>query len=343
MGKDKSGYNIGISILKSLMCFEVVMCHCFELPDNAPGFIRFVTSFRSIAVPTFMFLSFFFFYKTLANKNDFSIRKRIIRLYIPLAGWAVIYFAFAWVYRLFVDTEELKFSSLIWQLITGHSSQLNPSMWFQSVLIVLTVLFFLCTKYCKKYSTYIFIFLLLFSLVWQYSNIYSCVNELQYELKYPIGRFFEMIPCALAGYYVASVNLLDRLKEKWKETLVFFIPAIFLNWRFVFFAPAGGYGYEGIRGTIVAFMLVAVFYVIPFEKVSEKTYKCVMKITRYTLGIYCMHRLVFLYLNIAFIHWNIGVAITSLWLSAMVYIICWLVSHVCTCFFKNNVIRDMFE
>ncbi len=120
-------------------------------------------------------------------------------------------------------------------------------------------------------------------------------------------------------------------------------PCDFSELSFCFFAPAGGYGYEGIKGTVVSFMLVAVFYVIPFEKVSDKTCKAITQITRYTLGIYCMHRLVFLYLDTAFTHWNVGVEMTSLWLSVMVYIICWIVSCVSVRVFRNCVVRNFLS
>ena len=74
-----------------------------------------------------------------------ELTKRIKTLVIPLVGWSVIY---ATLYT-FVLNRSISFKDFFWQSTTGHSEVLNPTMWFQSNLIVLTLLFVALKKWYK--------------------------------------------------------------------------------------------------------------------------------------------------------------------------------------------------
>ena len=51
-------YNQGIALLRMLMCFEVILCHCWYLQDTSVLFTPLVV-LMNYAVPVFMFVSFF--------------------------------------------------------------------------------------------------------------------------------------------------------------------------------------------------------------------------------------------------------------------------------------------
>ena len=123
-----------------LMCFEVVCCHYWICEkDNVPTFLIPIYTLKDCAVPIFMTLSFYYFYKYL-DKMDWSIlHARIKRLYFPQVAWAVIYWVVFMLMEVLFKLDRLHgIKPLLWQMITGHSKELNPSMWYQFVLIVLT-------------------------------------------------------------------------------------------------------------------------------------------------------------------------------------------------------------
>lgn len=54
----KREFNYGIALLRTLMCFEVVLCHFWT--TDVPKVLMPFSVLRGLAVPVFMFLSFFF-------------------------------------------------------------------------------------------------------------------------------------------------------------------------------------------------------------------------------------------------------------------------------------------
>lgn len=73
-------YNTGISILKLALSFGVVLCH-FYYAEGILGFLMI------IAVPSFMFISFYLTYQLLGQKDSRKFLKRVERLLIPHLFW----------------------------------------------------------------------------------------------------------------------------------------------------------------------------------------------------------------------------------------------------------------
>ena len=82
--------NLGLEILRAILCFWVVYDHCSKSSHNFLLKILFKKRFH---VPSFMIMSFYFMQKTLILLNFKLLCHRIIRLMIPYLGWPIIIFA----------------------------------------------------------------------------------------------------------------------------------------------------------------------------------------------------------------------------------------------------------
>lgn len=71
-------FNYGIALLKSLMCFEVVLSHCWA-NDNPSLFLLPFLRLKRLAVPVFMFLSFYLNQNKLSKNESEEIKKKIFK------------------------------------------------------------------------------------------------------------------------------------------------------------------------------------------------------------------------------------------------------------------------
>ena len=319
----KKEYNAGLALLRAAMCFGVIALHALSEKEHTPAVEAFLYAGK-FAVPVFMITSFMFARSLIIGLDKKKIMSRFERLIIPLVGWAVIYYA---VYKLCAVKPEIGITDLIWQILTGHSSVLNPSMWFQFDLILLTALFLAVSAIFKKHRDAALWFLFFAALIFQYSGANSFFDGLRFELKYPLGRFFEMIPYAVLGYECADENVLLKLKENRLSTIIVSLGTIVAEIIGEVFCRYDGYGYGGVKYLAFGAALVALFYALPLEKLPEKAIGAVKLVTGYTLGIYCMHRLAMATLN------KIAPSLSAVMLRdhqmiycVIIYIICYAVS-----------------
>ncbi len=344
-------FNYGVALLKMFMCFEVILVHFWQgtvslclIPFDA---------LKGFSVPVFMFVSFYFTEKTL-NGGGLCLRKvnakislisgrvkgRILRIIYPQLGWAIIY----WIVYIVLQFKlgmNIGFDDLLWQIFTGH--RLNPPMWFLTVLIALTLVFFIAFSFIDGRKRLIFVFAVsLFSFWVQYSG-YNVIwfGNLRFELKYPLGRFFEMIPYASLGYIVAYFDIFNSLKKKRVVFVCLFgiLSLILLKYKNLI-PPAPGFSYSNNIYLIRVFFLVGFAYLLPFEGISEKSKQIVRHIVKFTLGVYCMHWLVGLMLNVLFA--GIGMKIDSFILCVLIYICSYSISFI-MCMFSSKYFKLLVE
>ena len=202
--------NLGLCILRMLMCFEVVLCHFWHSTSVPPLLIPFYI-LRNYAVPVFMLMSFFLTQNCILSKKSQIYKKRLSRLILPQIGWTIIYWLIYQLISILFHTNLTNGpSDIFWQLLTGHCPRINPAMWYQIVLITLSIIFILLFNILPEnialISTYVFMIAALFL---QYSGINSSMfSQLRYELKYPLGRFFEMLPYATIGFSLSYYKIL---------------------------------------------------------------------------------------------------------------------------------------
>ena len=184
----KNNYNYGLSILKMFMCFEVVLCHFWQYDNSL--ILKLFALMRNVAVPVFIMISFFLMKNFFLSLNHQKLQKRLVKLFKPQLYWAIIYFIIYKICIIIIPNISLKLSlnDLLWQIILGHSPNLNPSMWFQFDLIILTIIFSIICHHFNSKKVICLISLLLGALILQYSGLnYATFNSMIYELKYPLG------------------------------------------------------------------------------------------------------------------------------------------------------------
>lgn len=294
--KDSRKYNYGICLLKIFMCFEVVCCH-FWNSNSIPAYLKPFSIFRTSAVPVFVCITFVFSYKIIEKSNADLLTKRLKRLYVPHVIWAIIYWLIYSMLAVWRNLGDISFSELVWQIGTGHSEKLNPSMWYQiDIIIILLLLYISHKKLSEKMYKRLLYGCLLGSYFFQYSMInYELFEDLRYELMYPLGRILEILPVAIVGLLLVKEDVLTKFKKKWKYSLPITLIALMLSyciWKVDRVICRQGFGYTGFGFLGIAVSLVVFSYALPFENLPEIIKNIIVICSRYTFGIYCMHRLV---------------------------------------------------
>ena len=81
--------NLGLQLLRMILSFWIVIIHSYFFKGKA----RLKKHFdeKMFHVPTFMLISFYFFYNYLQKRDNFKISQRFKRLLIPYIIWPFIY------------------------------------------------------------------------------------------------------------------------------------------------------------------------------------------------------------------------------------------------------------
>lgn len=295
----ENNYNYGMALLRALMCFEVVLCHCWTTEVEVPLYLQPFSLLRGYAVPVFMCMSFFLTQKSFMKKDAGYAFNRIWKLVLPHVAWSLVYFVIYWSVGVIMNHRLVNgISDLIWQLFTGHCSQLNPTMWFQVDLIIISVLFFIIFFFFdEKIGMAIVCMGGIACLVLQYTGLnYLLFGSMRYEL--PLGRLFETLPMAAAGFFAARYSVLKPFKDKCYENLIvsILIGALFLVFDKTVLAVSGTFGYAGIGKIGVGLSMIMFAYNLNFGCFNYKVQNGIKFVTQYTLGIYCGHRLISFFL-----------------------------------------------
>ena len=337
--------NIGLCILRMLMCFEVVLCH-FWYDDHYFKILIPFSMLRDYAVPVFMLMSFLLTQKIFVSNDNVRIKKRFWRIVWPQVGWGVLYGIVYMFVDVCFDVHIVRgISDMFWQIFTGHSPQLNATMWYQVVLIVISAIYFGVFYFCSRQKGMLIIFILMvFALLMQYSGLnYALFSGMRYELKYPLGRICEMIPYAFIGFSFAYYGIFDQLK---KHRIIIVASSILIGLLLAiipymsFFSSVHGFGYSGIQKICVAILLVVVAVLFPFDSMPVKVKNIILVISRYTLGIYCMHRMTGTFMRL-FLE-RLGIESGTFLLCVLNYIVCYFISAFIAAF-PGKLCRQLVE
>ena len=162
--------NYSIELLRLILSFWVVLHHSYSKINKIVNKGRF-------HVPTFMIMSFYFYYSASKTKNITKIKQRFQRILIPYIIWPILVFIFNIILvRIFNITEfqrKLKLKDLVYQLIVGFRFQVV--FYYQFNLIFMTIIFTIIAILFKKGFIIIFQMLLTF-IIFYSSNIVVGTN-----------------------------------------------------------------------------------------------------------------------------------------------------------------------
>lgn len=284
--KDNKCY--GFEIIRVLMCFGVVLCHFWRTPSRY-AIVNYLEVLKHVAVPVFMMISFYLVSRTFFDVRLDTVKKRMFRLIWPHVVWAVLY------WLIYYKFGRVSTSDLFWQIFTGHSPRVNATMWFQINMIILSALFFLLFHFLKTRKAMLAIgFLGVGAIIFLYSGLNNRLfGDMRYELSYSIGRLAEMMPYAVMGVCFAYFNV----KKYFLKHRIWSFGAAVALWVLVVWAEkrvplsVSGVGYANVYVLLKGLVIFVIGMLLPLHHLPSVVKKMLDVMTRYTLGIYCMHRL----------------------------------------------------
>ena len=166
-------YDIGLTILRPILAFLVIMTHCYDY-NGAIGKWREIfikTDNLLYHVQIFFIISFYFSHKTLISLNYKKIFERFQRLCIPYFLWPIIVFLLNKLLKVFsISNLVIKLSELKFQLLYGIGENGMGILWFQWNLIFITLLFIIIIFIFKKNYNFIFIIITITAFIFQYNG-----------------------------------------------------------------------------------------------------------------------------------------------------------------------------
>lgn len=267
--------NTGVSLQRLMLSFLVIATHFCSFGEN------FLFDYiRRLAVPCFMILSFYFCSQKIESVNMYAYWKRISRFLIPMIGWGGIYYIF---YK--IIGRDLSLEDLFWQCITGHSY--NETLWFLATSIIVTTIIYLLFIIKKPELRNIFLIMLFFvCFVLQYQGItVKWSNYLTPELETVVTRIPEMLPFAIIGLMIKKCQ--KYLPKKWVSyfsAIMFFAPFIIYTLPLV---DPPGFMYQGYSVFLGSLTISIAFIILPIKNIKFVDY-----LSKYTLGVYCIHKMV---------------------------------------------------
>ena len=137
---------------------------------------------------------------------------RFERLTIPYFSWCIIYWIFPNIYFYLLNKScSHSFIDFMHNLLNGHI--FNVALWFQNILILLTITFLIAIFLFKSCYIYILASLALLSYVLQYKklNFYFFIKNFPVDYFLTYGRFAEGLPNAITGFCIYSSGLMTIL------------------------------------------------------------------------------------------------------------------------------------
>lgn len=291
--------NVGLNMFRILLTFGVVLDHFWwtATPEQYTGVNKALWQLRTLAVPAFMTMTFFFTANRFRTGDVPWLKKRFVRLYEPFVFWAVVY----WLVRLAVSRFDcwyaVSFTDLLWQLALGSSEHLCMQFWFHGDLIILTALFFGAFRLISsaKANFYLAFGAIALGFTLQYTPLNDAMfGWMPFGARYPLGRLACMLPYAGAGFLLAAAKKgIDGISSGMKVAVALFglWLALFVTYCDVCPKPSSIPGYAGLSMNLIAWGLLFVFYFLPFGRLPEVFAKAVLGISKYCMGVYCIHLL----------------------------------------------------
>ena len=331
--------NLGIQILRSLLCFWILLNHCLN-KNNNKKLCTILFKYR-MHVPCFILIAFYFSNKIIISRNIINIKKRLERLLIPYFILPIIiliinnilynYTSFSLFGRI------LNIKDLFYQYLFGR--KLIPVFWFQFYIIWSTLLFIIISFLFGKKFSIIIIHIFFISYIIQYSNFnYKYFSNFSNQVKYSLGCFAEMLPISATGCILSSQNTFSLINNK-INAIYFSIICLFLIFFYDVFKFIKSISFSGISLNVGSILLFIIFYLVPLNYIKSITFKNIIStLTNCTQGIYSLHITTMHILSKKIIIFKYG----SLKSCIFLYIFCYLISYFGYKLTKNNKLIYLF-
>ncbi|MCR4960395.1 MAG: hypothetical protein K6A74_02995 [Lachnospiraceae bacterium] len=319
-------HNPGLSILMAIMSFEMVVGYLWEINVKTSGVYGWISFLSGMAIPVFMMAEFIISEKQLKSDKSNGIWETILKMIVPLVGWAVIYWGF---YKVLEEAlypgYELKIKDLVLQIATGNSPYLNQVMWYFVNRLAITLFFMLVILIASKFHNVIFIVIMAAALAMQYMGI-VIGSGFRAEIAGCVGELTEMFPLAAVGFLLAFYGAMEKTRKWWVVTMILSLAVIVLLRYYAVFTDITGLGFAGVKRIVLAAALILLFAAPPLEKLPDIVLKVIRVLTKHALGVFCMHRLISALLHYFISHrgWMTFIETYSFMDCVITYVICYL-------------------
>ena len=224
------------------------------------------------------------------------------------------------------------------QLLTGHC--FNGVFWFQWNLIFEIFFFIVIELVFHKYLIYIIINLGLLAYLFQYSQYnYNIFSKLNYEIKYPLGRFSEIIPYSISGFILSYFKLISYFQKNRIKTASICLFIFILIFKYKFLIDPKGFNYQGLKLNILSVCFFIIFSMISSNFIIKYLTKLIFLISKYTPGIYYLHIPIMQYLR-SFINVINNKEIYGV---ILIYGTCFIICIIGNFFFKKSIFVNLFQ
>ena len=272
--------NLGIEILRMILCFWVLSFHCLD-NTKINYFLYYITKRKMYHVPCFCFISFYFSYNVYFSGNNIKFKKRIERLLIPYIFWPFIFFVIDNAFGI----RRISLHDLKLQIIYGR--QISVSLWYIFTLLFITIIFFIISKLFQHYFLFIIEIISIIIYIMQYSNYYYIFDGYKINAKLTVISTLNLFPLSSIGLIFSTFNLIKYLKTYRKHTLFFSYLILYFLLRYNIFVDLGGF--KGILFLFSSSCLFVCFFLLPLDNTNQFYQRIIKRITSYTNGIYCLH------------------------------------------------------
>lgn len=267
--------NIGIDAVKIAACYAVCSLHF-----GSTGFAR------RLAVPAFMFLSFYLSRKLFDFPDCASLLRRIKRLSVPYLFWGIAGIAFAAVGGVNVCARNIFTQLFLGEPYAGH-------MWYVASLMIVTFFVFAVERYAP-YKVWIYAVAVLLCFVFQYAGWnHALFGKIAGMERFTLGRTAEMLPLAVAGLTFSRIeNIFAR--RTGLAVLAFVAVAASSAIAMLFTTLPPGFGYQGLFPALMCMSLCASM-IIAGKIIGcrfESRFRTVELVAEQTPGIYFSHVLI---------------------------------------------------
>lgn len=336
INKTKRNINLGIEFLRFLLCLWVVIIHCSTISRNHKKYL-----FRQFHVPTFILMSFYFYYGILINRIKAKIILRFQRLFIPYISWAIIIFIFNnFLFNVFsqgIYDRLLTIKDLYIQFLVGAG--FHTILWFQFNLIILSLFFTILSFLYKKDLLEKIILSGVASLYLHISGLNNIFfNGYRFNFVKNIATIFELMPLAAIGILLGSLGFLNFLlttKNYSISSHFSMILLVYILFKYDIFIDSKGFRYSNILLNMFAStILFACLGSFRFDNCN--ILKLILwNITKFTGGIYYIH-------NIIRRIFNKFSEKKDYFRAFNIYIICYIICLIGNKIFKNSKLKYLF-
>ena len=245
--------NIGLEILRVLLCFWVLLFHFLHKSNNK---ILNTLLIKKFHVPCFFFISFFYFFPIVADKNIYKMKLRLERLFIPFILWPSFIWSFNNIIYLTFNKNRigrlLSIEELTLQILTGRKFMIQ--LWFLFHLLFLSIIFFILSYlYHVLFFLSINLIATLFY-VFQYFRYNYFYNNYKDCIAHSLGHFISSFPIAVTAFNLYKIKFIRYLEIK-KNIFSIIIFLILL----LIFVYGRANTYDGIDKNIFASVAFSVF------------------------------------------------------------------------------------